>query len=86
MVSLFSYFPFHLGSDVYFLLLLFFACDIFFKKKKKRWPGGLGRTANFAVVYARLILPSGDHGVHPFLVQIRSLEDHKVSLSYLSTF
>jgi len=39
-----------------------------------RWPGGLGKTANFAVVYARLILPEGDLGVHPFLVQIRSLE------------
>jgi len=44
----------------------------------KFWPGGLGKTANFAVVYARLILPtSGDMGVHPFLVQLRSLEDHR---------
>lgn len=43
----------------------------------KWWPGGLGKTANFAVVYARLILPAGDQGVHPFLVQIRSLDDHR---------
>jgi len=27
-------------------------------------------------VYARLLLPDKDYGVHPFLVQIRSLEDH----------
>lgn len=43
----------------------------------KWWPGNLGRVANFAVVYARLLLPDKDYGVHPFLVQIRSLENHK---------
>ena len=41
----------------------------------------MGRTANYAVVYARLILPDAstgtkDYGVHPFLVQLRSLKDH----------
>jgi hypothetical protein len=31
------------------------------------------------VVYARLLLPDGkDYGIHSFLVQIRSLEDHTV--------
>jgi len=44
----------------------------------KWWPGGMAKTANFAVVYARLVLPDGDYGVHPFLVQLRSLEDHKL--------
>ena len=45
----------------------------------KWWPGCMGKTANFAVVYARLLLPDGkDYGIHSFLVQIRSLEDHKV--------
>lgn len=43
----------------------------------KWWPGALGRTSNFAAVYARLILPGGqDLGAHPILVQIRSLKDH----------
>lgn len=50
----------------------------------KFWPGCMGRTANFAVVYARLMLPENgtvkDYGVHPFLVQLRSLVDHKVRL------
>ena len=48
----------------------------------KWWPGGMGKTANYAVVYARLILPAGDQGIHPFLVQLRSLEDHSVRYSF----
>ncbi|KDO35673.1 hypothetical protein SPRG_18833 [Saprolegnia parasitica CBS 223.65] len=44
---------------------------------RKWWPGGLGKTANFAVVYARLLVCDGtDHGVHAFLVQLRDLESH----------
>ena len=40
----------------------------------KWWIGGLGKTANFGVVQARLILPDGkDMGPHLFLVQLRSL-------------
>eukprot|EP00873_Tetraselmis_striata_P045831 jgi/Tetstr1/466095/TSEL_010679.t1 len=43
----------------------------------KWWPGGLGKTATHAVVMARLFLSGADHGPHPFVVQLRSLEDHK---------
>ncbi|CAA0825413.1 Peroxisomal acyl-coenzyme A oxidase 1 [Striga hermonthica] len=42
----------------------------------KWWPGGLGKISTHAVVYARLILDGKDHGVHGFIVQLRSLEDH----------
>jgi len=43
----------------------------------KWWPGALARTANFGVVYARLILADGrDYGVHNFMVQLRDLETH----------
>ncbi|KAG2226088.1 hypothetical protein INT45_011705 [Circinella minor] len=43
----------------------------------KWWIGTLGKTANYAVVMARLIIHSKDYGPHPFCVQIRSLEDHR---------
>lgn len=43
----------------------------------KFWPGTLGRTANHAVVIARLIDGDGvDRGIHNFLVQLRSFDDH----------
>ncbi|XP_073159034.1 peroxisomal acyl-coenzyme A oxidase 1-like isoform X2 [Henckelia pumila] len=42
----------------------------------KWWPGGLGKVSTHAVVYARLITDGEDHGVHGFIVQLRSLEDH----------
>lgn len=45
----------------------------------KFWPGTLGRTANHAMVIAPLIDGQGiDHGVHNFLVQTRSLDDHSL--------
>ena len=37
----------------------------------------VGHTANHAVVLARLITKGVDRGIHPFLMQLRSLEDHK---------
>ncbi|CAH9120055.1 unnamed protein product [Cuscuta europaea] len=43
----------------------------------KWWPGGLGKIATHAIVYARLITEGQDHGVHGFIVQLRSLEDHR---------
>ena len=43
----------------------------------KWWPGGLGKTCTHAVVYAQLIIHDKNFGVHPFMVQIRSLETHK---------
>ncbi|KAL4348018.1 hypothetical protein GQ457_17G020750 [Hibiscus cannabinus] len=42
----------------------------------KWWPGGLGKVSTHAVVYARLITSGQDHGVHGFIVQLRSLDDH----------
>lgn len=48
----------------------------------KWWPGELGRYANFAVVFAQLIIPDEDgstnnYGVAPFLVQLRDRDTHK---------
>jgi acyl-CoA oxidase len=43
----------------------------------KFWPGTLGRTANHAMVIARLIDGDGvDQGIHNFLVPLRSMDDH----------
>lgn len=43
----------------------------------KFWPGTLGRTANHAMVIARLIDGDGiDRGIHNFLVPLRSMQDH----------
>ncbi|KAJ4712706.1 Acyl-coenzyme A oxidase [Melia azedarach] len=42
----------------------------------KWWPGGLGKASTHAIVYARLITNGQYHGVHGFIVQLRSLEDH----------
>jgi len=45
----------------------------------KAWPGTLGRTANHAMVIARLIDGAGvDQGMHNFLVPLRSMRDHKL--------
>ncbi|KAF8523695.1 acyl-CoA dehydrogenase/oxidase C-terminal [Hysterangium stoloniferum] len=43
----------------------------------KYWPGGLGFSSSHAIVMARLIIDAKDYGVHPFMVQLRSLEDFK---------
>ncbi|XP_043934744.1 peroxisomal acyl-coenzyme A oxidase 2 [Protopterus annectens] len=42
----------------------------------KWWPGDMGRSATHAVVFAQLYTQGKCHGMHPFIVQIRSLEDH----------
>lgn len=34
----------------------------------KWWPGDMGRFANFALVFARLIIDGNDYGIAPFLV------------------
>ena len=45
----------------------------------KFWPGTLGRTANHAMVIARLIDGEGvDRGMHNFLVPLRSMNDHSL--------
>ncbi|KAL3465672.1 acyl-CoA dehydrogenase/oxidase C-terminal [Aspergillus heterothallicus] len=54
----------------------------------KWWNGSLGRTANYAIVVAQLLLPGPgvnakdepayvSHGPHPFVVQVRDLETHQ---------
>jgi len=53
----------------------------------KFWPGGLGKLATHAVVFARLLLPNDpndqqtkepvDYGPHAFLVPLRSPKDHR---------
>ncbi|OAP55197.1 hypothetical protein AYL99_10897 [Fonsecaea erecta] len=47
----------------------------------KWWNGTLGRTANYAVVVAQLMLPENgiykSYGPHPFIVQIRDLKTHQ---------
>ena len=42
----------------------------------KFWPGGMGKWANHAIVFARCCVEENDYGVMPFMVQIRSTEDH----------
>ena len=44
---------------------------------RKWWPGGLGKTANHAIVHARLFLDGKDVGVQAFMVQLRSLANHE---------
>ena len=50
----------------------------------KWWNGSLGRTANYAIVVAQLLLPTLDslekyvsHGPHPFIVQVRDMKTHQ---------
>ncbi|XP_072022015.1 peroxisomal acyl-coenzyme A oxidase 1-like isoform X2 [Amphiura filiformis] len=42
----------------------------------KWWPGNLGKTCTHAVVAAQLISKGKSLGIHMFMVQLRSLEDH----------
>ncbi|KAJ8926828.1 hypothetical protein NQ314_020678 [Rhamnusium bicolor] len=43
----------------------------------KWWPGGLGHSANYAVVVAQLYARGKCHGIHPFIVQLRDQETHE---------
>ncbi|EAS04704.1 peroxisomal acyl-CoA oxidase (macronuclear) [Tetrahymena thermophila SB210] len=43
----------------------------------KWWIGATAQLANQTVVWAQLLLNGENHGVHAFLVPIRSLEDHQ---------
>lgn len=40
----------------------------------KWWIGSLGRTANYAVVMAQLMIDGKSYGPHPFVVHIRDLK------------
>ncbi|XP_073500740.1 peroxisomal acyl-coenzyme A oxidase 2 [Phyllobates terribilis] len=42
----------------------------------KWWPGDLGKTSTHAVVLAQLYSNEKKYGMHPFIVQVRSLKDH----------
>ena len=46
-------------------------------KATKFWPGSLGVVSNHAIVFARCIAGENDHGVQPFLVPIRDMQNHK---------
>ncbi|XP_044256836.1 probable peroxisomal acyl-coenzyme A oxidase 1 [Tribolium madens] len=43
----------------------------------KWWPGGLGHSANYAVVVAQLYTKGTCQGIHPFIVQLRDEETHE---------
>ncbi|KAK7555662.1 acyl-CoA oxidase [Phyllosticta citricarpa] len=43
----------------------------------KWWIGSLGRTANWAVVMAQLVIGGKAYGPHPFIVPIRDMKTHK---------
>ena len=42
----------------------------------KFWPGALGLMSNHSMVFARCLVGENDYGPQPFLVPIRSFEDH----------
>jgi acyl-CoA oxidase len=44
----------------------------------KFWPGAAGKTCNHAIVMAQLVIDGKEHGLHGFIVQLRSLEDHEI--------
>lgn len=43
----------------------------------KWWPGGLGHSANYAIVLAQLYTKGQCHGIHPFIVQLRDEDTHR---------
>ena len=42
------------------------------------YKGGLGKTANIAIVIAQLLVKGRNHGIHCFLTPLRDLRDHQV--------
>ncbi|KAH3826400.1 hypothetical protein DPMN_128304 [Dreissena polymorpha] len=42
----------------------------------KWWPGGLGKSSTHAIILAHLVIDGEKYGMHGFMVQLRSLEDH----------
>ncbi|XP_070595973.1 peroxisomal acyl-coenzyme A oxidase 1 isoform X3 [Erythrolamprus reginae] len=43
----------------------------------KWWPGGLGKTSNYAIVLAQLYTQNKSHGLHAFIVPLRQLGTHE---------
>ncbi|GAB1603699.1 peroxisomal acyl-coenzyme A oxidase 1-like [Argonauta hians] len=48
------------------------------KTAMKWWSGGLGKTATHCITIAQLYIGNKCYGIHPFILQIRSLEDHSL--------
>lgn len=44
----------------------------------KFWPGGAAKTCNFSTVMAQLVIDGVNHGIHGFVVQLRSMDDHRL--------
>jgi acyl-CoA oxidase len=42
----------------------------------KYWPGELGKFSCYAIVYAKLMIDGRSFGVHPFMVQLRNIENY----------
>ena len=55
---------------------MFESCSCAWRLQTKWWPGGLGKTANHAVVMARLFTNGKDYGPHAFVMQLRDTADH----------
>ncbi|XP_042225669.1 peroxisomal acyl-coenzyme A oxidase 1-like isoform X2 [Homarus americanus] len=49
----------------------------------KWWPGGLGKTCNYAVVMAQLYTQGQNYGPHPFVVQLRDEYTHRSLLGVM---
>eukprot|EP00388_Colpodella_angusta_P000604 GDKJ01002127.1.p1 GENE.GDKJ01002127.1~~GDKJ01002127.1.p1 ORF type:complete len:712 (-),score=188.43 GDKJ01002127.1:1388-3499(-) len=43
----------------------------------KWWPGGLAKSCTHCILMAQLIIGEKNYGTHPFLLQIRNLENHE---------
>ena len=43
----------------------------------KYWPGAIGFTATHTILLARMIIDGKDYGIHPFMMQLRNMEDFK---------
>lgn len=52
----------------------------------KWWPGGLGKSSNYAIVVAQLYTNGKCYGPHPFIVQLRDEVTHQPLKGNLFTF
>ncbi|EGT32348.1 hypothetical protein CAEBREN_17403 [Caenorhabditis brenneri] len=43
----------------------------------KWWPGALGKSSNYAIVMADLVIKNKSYGPHPFIVQLRDEKTHQ---------
>lgn len=54
---------------------------------RKWWVGGLAKSCTHCILMARLIIKGKDYGIHPFIIQLRDLNNHKtlpgVSLTHI---